>query len=94
MATFAVTYWQSHQYSLTVDTAEVIPAVRDWAGKASDPDGRIARTLADLEAGCIPSDLYIVAEALEEDGQLVAADDAEPDSSDEPSDYNVEVVAK
>jgi hypothetical protein len=88
----AITYWQSHQHSLTVDSGEVLPALRDYAAKAHDPDGRIARTLADIEAGRVPSDLEIVADALEEDGQTVADADAEPDSSDEPGDYTVEVV--
>jgi hypothetical protein len=92
MTKFAITYWQSYQYSLTVDAAEVIPAVREWAEKAHDPDGAIARTLAELEAGRIPADLFIVAEALEEDGQMVADDGAAPDSSDEPGDYSVELV--
>jgi hypothetical protein len=92
MAKLAITYWQSYQYSLTVDAAEVIPAVREWAEKAHDPDGAIAATLAELEAGRIPEDLEIVAEALEEDGQMVAGDGAAPDSSDAPGDYTVEAV--
>lgn len=87
---FKLTYWQAGRYELTVDAAEIIPAVRKYAEESQRPD--VQRALADLEAGRAPADSGPIADALAEDGQVVAGG-APPVHYDVPEDYTVKVVS-
>jgi hypothetical protein len=85
-----LTYWQSGKYELTVSAEEVIPALRKYAQESQRPDAQ--RALADLEAGRVPADLGAIADALADDGQVVAGG-APPVEYDVPDDYTVEVLS-
>jgi hypothetical protein len=98
MAKFAVTYWQPAQYAITVDGAEILPAVRGYAAEiercGNAVPANLAQAIADLEAGRVPpADTFrLLASALERDGQVVALSTAQPDEWGAPEDYNVEVL--
>jgi hypothetical protein len=86
-----ITYWQCAQYELTVDPADVLPAMRYYEEKIGGE--AIRRALADLEAGRVPPDTGIIGDALTEDGQMTAGDFAEKIIEwAPPEDYTVEVV--
>jgi hypothetical protein len=76
-----LTYWQAGKYELTVTTEEIIPAVRKYAQESQRPDAQQA--LADLGA---------IADALADDGQVVAGGTL-PVEYDVPDDYTVEVIS-
>ena len=92
---FDITYWQAAKYSTAADTGAILPALRRYAEEAGSGgrygDALVAGVLADVEAGRRPSDLSVIAAALEEDGQLTAPAGTEPGQFDAPSDYTVEI---